>query len=180
MKALPMPSLTMLWVARLYAVWIFGFDFVRWISYSNERDTVTIVMPATNYMSRIPETSVVNTVTVHHGPAASLFVTMFLSAFLVIGLLTLNRKFGRTIVGVAAVGFLSMTVYGVLHLVYDLATATSISSGFLHSIFPLILVSCFWNVVWQFVNIWLALRPPGRMNRIDRDNLPPFASPQSI
>jgi hypothetical protein len=148
----------MLWIARLYAMWTCGFDFVRLISYSNEPDTVTIIKSATN-SGAIPVTGT-STVIVYHGPTASLFVTVCLSAFLIIGLLMLNRKLGRMIVGAAAVSLLSLTLYGLFHLLYLVATANSISTGFLHSIFPLILVSCFWNVVWQFVNIWLALRPP--------------------
>jgi hypothetical protein len=177
MKALPRPSLTMLWIARLYAMWVIGFDFVRLISYSNEPDTVTVINPTTN-SGAFPVTGA-TTVIVHHGPTASLFVTVFISACLIIGLLMLNRKLGRMIVGASAVSLLSLTLYGLFHLLYLVATANSISTGFLHSKLPLILVSCFWNVVWQFVNIWLALRPPQNSKTFPHHSLPNSSLPQS-
>jgi xanthine/uracil/vitamin C permease (AzgA family) len=153
----------MLWIARFYAMWVCGFDFVRLISYSNEPDTVTVVVnPAIN-SGAIPVTGT-SAVIVHHGPASSLIVTVLLSAFLIIGLLMIKRKFGRIILGTAAVSLLAITLYELFHLLFLVAKANSMSADFLQTKFPLILVACFWNAVWQFVNIWLTLRPPQNSN----------------
>jgi hypothetical protein len=151
MKALPRPSLTLLWIARLYAMWTLILSLVRLIFYSSVPNTI---------ISDHNVNSKVTTVVVYSGPTTSFLLEVVLLVCLTFGLLMLHRTLGRMMVGIAAVGLLTMSGYGILHLVYTMAMSNSVSAGFLHSKFPLILVSCFWNVVWQFVNIWLALRPP--------------------
>jgi len=165
----------LLWVARLYALWVLGFRLMHFVSYSREPDTVVV----TQFAHPAHTTGNISTVITHHGPTVSLFVEVLLFACLTFGLLMVHRQVGRIMVGAAATCVLSMTIYNVLHLLYMLASANSISVAFLHITLPLTLLSCVFTVAFQSVNICLALRPPGQSNNIDCDNLPPFASPQS-
>jgi len=158
MKAQLRPSLALLWIARFYAVWVLGFGLVRFISYSTEPDRVVIHQNAPTGVSFGTGNS--SLIVYHHGPTASLFFHVLLFACLTFGLFMLHQQLGRLMVGVAAVGVLSMTFYGVFRLVYLLAIASSIAVGFVHGKLPIILASSACSVVIQFFNIWLALRPP--------------------
>jgi hypothetical protein len=170
MKALRKPSLTLLWVARLYAFWALIFRLVRLIFYSSVPNTI---------ISDHDVNSKVTTVVVYSGPTTSLLIEVVLLACLAFGLLMLHRTLGRMMVGIAAVGLLTISGYGVLHLVYSMATANSVSADLLHIKLPIILASFSCGAALMFANMWLALQPPGGTNKLDSDNSPPFASPRT-
>lgn len=174
MKALPRPSLLVLWLARLYATCVLIFDLMRLVFYSTEPHRVIITQGA-------PQDAHTgsSSILVYSGPTASFLIQILLVAGLIFGLLMVHRKLGRTMVGIAALGLLSMAVYGAIRFFYLLAISNSIAVGFLHIKLPFFLVSVGCNILFQLANIWLALRPPHRMN-MESDNSTPFAAPHSI
>jgi len=169
MKALPRPSLTLLWVARLYAVWELVSRLVRLIFYSSGPNT-TICTYSSN--------SKVATYVVYSGPTASFVAEIVFFACLAFGLFLLHRPLGRIMVGSAAVGLLFMSSFWVLRVVYSLSMANSISSDFLYHKFLLLLAGSYCGAVLQVGYLWLALLPPEKTNKIETDHFPPFASPQ--
>ena len=188
MKALPMPSLKLLWVARIYAVWTLISSWVRLIFYSSGPHTeiatssskmeLSSAAQIVHSLPRIPETSTIITHVVYSGPTASFVVEIVFFACLAFGLFLLNRSLGRLMVGAAALGLLAMTFYGVLYLVYSATMASSVSSGFHHT-FLIILAGSYCNAVLLFGYIWLALQPPESPKNHHDYSLPNHPLPQS-
>jgi hypothetical protein len=168
----PKPSLLMLWLARLYAVFALSLSLFRFVSFSREPDTVAI-----NYSPAPAEmTGNMTTVVAHHA-TSNLFVGTLLWACLAFGLSTLNRKSGQRIVLAAAIASIGLNFYGVSHLLYMMALSNTLALH--HAPLGEVFAGSACSLVIQLGNIWLALRPP-ISNERDENNLPPFSSAQPI
>ena len=176
MKPSPKPSLLMLWIARLYAMFGLSLSLFHLISYSRVQDTAVITYsPRASGMTG--SSSIIVT---HHAPAATLYIGTLLMASLALGLFMLNRKSGQMIVLAAALGSLGLNFYGVSHLLYLIMRSHHPFSAYMHhSWFWEVFVSSACIVVIQLGNMWLALRPPA-LDKNGESHLPPLSSAHPI
>jgi hypothetical protein len=152
----PKPTFLMLWIARAHAVFVLGLAFTNLVLYSREPDRVVV----SGNLGGFGTTGTQVVMHYHSGPTTSLYFTVVLLACLVCGLFALTQRSARLAVSASAMVLIAMSVFGLTHMLCLLIWAKTVAVAFWHVKFPLLLISTFFSVTFQALNIWLALRPP--------------------
>jgi len=166
MKPLQTLDHVMLWIARAYALFYFGFHLSRWIKYATE--------PA--------PTLALGSTLAYHGPTIILGVSVLLSGILTAGLFLLGRRLGWLLVIPPALGIMAMSLYE-LYLILRVLLLIMGSSHIKPSLqwmLERVTVECLAIVIIQLVNIYLALRVPVAGNKDGNPSFPPSLIPHSL
>ena len=163
MKPLQTLDHVMLWIARAYALFYFGFHLALWIKYATEPS---------------PTIGVGSTVT-YHGPTIILGVSVLLSGILTVGLFLLGRRLGWLFAIPPSLGIMTMSLYGTLRLLLLVAGASYIKPSY-HWTLERMVVGCTALVIIQLVNVYLALRMPVARNKDGNLSFPPSLIPHSL